>query len=78
MRKEIKVGNGSAVMNVCRLCEIGAGVTVYPDGSVFVHAERKLRDGYCRDCWEIVHRRGSLNGNGAKVPLASSVSKPSL
>jgi hypothetical protein len=77
MRKEIKAGNGLMVMNVCRLCGIGAGVTIYPDGVVFVHAERELKDGYCRDCWDLVTRRGKVNGNGAKAPSAGSASKPS-
>lgn len=77
MRKEVKMGNRSVVMNVCRLCEIGSGVTIYPDGVEFVHRERELKDGYCHDCWELVNRRGKVNGNGAEAPLASSASKPS-
>jgi hypothetical protein len=76
MRKEVKMGKGSAVMDVCRLCQIGTGVTNYPDGVVFVHTERELKDGYCRDCWELVHRRANPNGEGARASSGVSLSKP--
>jgi hypothetical protein len=74
MRKAIKIGNASVVMDVCRLCGIGSGVTVYPDGVEFVHTERSLRDGYCRDCFDLTHRRANGNGNAHK-PVATSVLK---
>ena len=74
MRKEIKMGNGSVVMDVCRLCGIGSGVTVYPDGVEFVHTERSLRDGLCRDCY-LAHRRANRNSNRAHEPAATSLSK---
>lgn len=76
MRKEIKIGNAWVIMDVCRLCGIGSGVTVYPDGVTFVHTERSLRDGYCRDCWDLAHRRANGNGNQGHEPAATSFSKP--
>ena len=75
MGKAAKVGNGSVVTDPCRLCGIGSGVTIYPDGVVFVHTERELKDGYCRDCWELVHRHPNLNGEGAKKSAGVSPSK---
>jgi len=76
MRKVIAWGRHEVVMEVCRLCGIGAGTTHYPDGIAFMHTQRKLNhDGLCDDCAKLLARRGKMaagpaSPQGTLLPLS--------
>lgn len=67
MRKIIAWGRGRVTMDVCRLCEVGSGITVYPDGIRFRHTQRALTDDLCDDCRKLLR-----HGNGHR-PAARDV-----
>ncbi len=52
-------GAHHVIMDTCALCGVGAGASVFPDGTVHVFAEHKLVEDLCADCrrWRARHPR---------------------
>lgn len=68
MLKVVLLRRKCVVMNVCRLCGVGSGVTVYPDGP-FVHTQRRLHDDLCDACRaSLVRHRNGRTGPAHLLP----------